>query len=35
VEGVEGTGHFLPQERPQLIAERAKTLFTSVPASEV
>jgi pimeloyl-ACP methyl ester carboxylesterase len=35
VEHVEGAGHFLPQEKPQLIAERAKTLFTSAPVGEV
>jgi len=27
IEWVEGTGHFLPEERPELVAERARELF--------
>ncbi|MGB2711833.1 MAG: alpha/beta hydrolase [Conexibacter sp.] len=29
IEWVEDTGHFLPEERPQLVAERARALFGS------
>lgn len=29
IEWVEDTGHFLPEERPELVAERARTLFAS------
>jgi pimeloyl-ACP methyl ester carboxylesterase len=27
VERLQGTGHFIPEERPELVAERAKELF--------
>lgn len=33
IEWVADTGHFLPEERPQIVADRARELFSGVPAA--